>query len=125
MAGSFWGLEEDICHLGICAGIAVGQHGLGDHHRGPTTGFGCNSGSYILYGIVSTMILVVLSLSSYLVHHPKVRYDDDIVPHSGSKSAGLAEGLASAVDIGCGLQYTLYHPDVCIPALQLLQHALP
>ena len=39
----------------------------------PTTGLGCRSGSYILYGIVSTAIWLTLLLSCYLAHYAKVR----------------------------------------------------
>jgi len=60
----------------------------------PTTGLGCRSGSYILYGTVSTMIWLVLLLSSYLAHHAKLRHDCG-VPHSGINSVTVAEGLAT------------------------------
>jgi len=60
----------------------------------PTTGLGCRSGSYILYGTVSTMIWLVLLLSSYLAHHAKVRHDCG-VPRSGINAVTVAEGLAT------------------------------
>ena len=39
----------------------------------PTTGLGCRSGSYIIYGIISTAIWSTLLLSSYLAHYAKAR----------------------------------------------------
>ena len=39
----------------------------------PTTGLGCRSGSYVVYGGISTMILVAMLLSSYLAQYAKVR----------------------------------------------------
>ena len=60
----------------------------------PTTGLGCRSGSYILYGTISTMIWLVLLLSSYLAHHAKLRHDSG-VPRSGMNSVTVAEGLAT------------------------------
>ena len=59
----------------------------------PTTGFGCRSGAYILYGIVSTMIWLALLLSSYLTHCAMVWCDG--VPEPGFNSANLAKGLAN------------------------------
>lgn len=61
----------------------------------PTTGLGCRSGAYLLYGIVSTMIWAASLLSSYLAHYAKVRYDRGDAPRSGFNSVSLAEGLAT------------------------------
>jgi len=61
----------------------------------PTTGLGCRSGSYILYGIVSTMIWLALLLSSYLAHYAKTRHDAGVVPGSGFNSVNLAKILAT------------------------------
>ena len=61
----------------------------------PTSGIGCRSGTYILYGIISTMIWLALLLSSYLSHYANVRYDRGVVPGSWLNSANLAEGLAT------------------------------
>ena len=60
----------------------------------PTTGLGCRSGSYILYGIVSTMIWLGLLLSSYLAHFAKVRHDHG-VPRAGLNIVTVAEGLST------------------------------
>ena len=60
----------------------------------PTTGLGCRSGSYILYGLVSTMVWLTLLLSGYLAHYAKVRVDRNaLVPRFNS--ANLAECLAT------------------------------
>ena len=59
----------------------------------PTTGFGCRSGAYILYGTVSTMIWLALLLSSYLAHCAVMWCDG--VPEAGFNSANLAKGLAT------------------------------
>ena len=61
----------------------------------PTSGLGCRSGSYILYGIVSTMIWAVSLLSSYLAHCAKVWHDRGDVPRSRFNSASFVEGLAN------------------------------
>jgi hypothetical protein len=61
----------------------------------PTTGLGCRSGSYILYGVVSTMIWSTLLLSSYLAHCAKVRHARGDMPPFGFNSAALARGLAT------------------------------
>ena len=72
----------------------------------PTTGLGCRSGAYIIYGATSTMIWVSLLLSSYLAHFAKVRYDHGR-PHSGISHVTVAKGLAtflrrlSIVAAGC------------------------
>lgn len=58
----------------------------------PTSGLGCRSGSYILYGIVSTMIWAALLLSSCLADYAKARYDRH---RSGFNSVSLAKGLAT------------------------------
>ena len=63
----------------------------------PTTGLGCRSGSYILYGIVSTIIWLALLLSSYLAHHAKVLHDDNVTPGSGFDSVSLAKSLATSL----------------------------
>ena len=60
----------------------------------PTTGLGCRSGSYILYGIISTLIWLAILLSSYLAHFAKVRYDHG-VPRFGFNTVTVAEGLAT------------------------------
>ena len=60
----------------------------------PTTGLGCRSGSFLLYGIVSTMIWSTLLLSSQLAHYAKVRHDYGI-PRSGLNTITVAEGLAT------------------------------
>jgi len=59
----------------------------------PTTGLGCRSGAYILYGMVSTMIWLGLLLSSYLAHCAVMWCDG--VPEPGFNSANLAKGLAT------------------------------
>ena len=59
----------------------------------PTTGLGCRSASYILHGIISTMIWLALLLSSYLSHCAEVWCDG--VPDPGFNSAKLAKGLAT------------------------------
>ena len=61
----------------------------------PTTGLGCRSATYILYGLVSTTIWVMLLSSSYLAHYAKVRHGRRNDPRSGLNSAGFAEGLAA------------------------------
>jgi len=61
----------------------------------PTTGLGCRSGSYILYGAVSTMIWLALLLSSYLAHYAKVLHDNTETPISGFSSANVAQGIAT------------------------------
>ena len=61
----------------------------------PTSGLGCRSASYILYGIVSTMIWVASLLSSWLAHCAKVLHDRGDAPHAGFNSASFAEGLAA------------------------------
>ena len=61
----------------------------------PMKGLGCRSGTYILYGIISTMIWLALLSSSYLAHYAKMRRDRDVVLGSRLNSADLAEGLAT------------------------------
>ena len=61
----------------------------------PTSGLGCRSGSYLLYGVVSTMIWLALLLSSYLAHYAKARHDGNVRRSSGFNSANLAKGLAT------------------------------
>ena len=61
----------------------------------PTSGLGCRSGIYILYGIVSTMIWLTLLLSSYLAHCAKVWRDSGVIPNAGFNSANLAKNLAT------------------------------
>ncbi|KAF9786451.1 hypothetical protein BJ322DRAFT_788352 [Thelephora terrestris] len=61
----------------------------------PTTGLGCRSGSYILYGIVSTMIWLTMLLSSYLAHFAKLHHDRGDPSRSRLNSAHLAENLAT------------------------------
>jgi len=60
----------------------------------PTTGLGCRSGAYILYGIISTTIWLALLLSSYLSHFAKMRYDHGH-PRRGISYVTVAEGLAT------------------------------
>ena len=60
----------------------------------PTTGLGCRSSSFLLYGIVSTTIWSTLLLSSKLAHYAKVRHDYGI-PRSGLNTITVAEGLAT------------------------------
>ena len=60
----------------------------------PVVGLGCRSMSFILYGIVSTMIWLALLLSSCLTHYAKMQYDGDVVPDHGFNSANLAKGFA-------------------------------
>jgi len=59
----------------------------------PTTGLGCRSGVYILYGIVSTMIWANSLLSSYLAHRAKVLHDRGDTPRSVNFVKGLATFL--------------------------------
>jgi len=61
----------------------------------PTTGLGCRSGAYILYGIVSTMIWAASLLSSYLAHYTKVQHDRGDIPRSRFNSFTVAKGLAT------------------------------
>ena len=61
----------------------------------PTNGLGCRSGSYILYGIVSTMIWAASLLSSCLADYAKARYDRSATPRSRFNSASLVKGLAT------------------------------
>ena len=73
----------------------------------PTTGLGCRSGSYVVYGGISTMILVAMLLSSYLAYYAKVRQGDGIIPDRWFNSTALAKGLVtflrriSIVAAGC------------------------
>ena len=60
----------------------------------PTTGLGCRSGAYILYGAASTTIWSALLLSSYLAHFAKVWCGDNC-PRPGFNSANVAKGLAT------------------------------
>jgi len=61
----------------------------------PTFGLGCRSGSYLLYGVVSTIIWLALLLSSYLANYAKVRHNGGVSPSSAFNSASLAKGLAT------------------------------
>ena len=61
----------------------------------PTTGLGCRSGSYILYGIVSTIIWATSLLSSYLAHYAKVQHDRVDIPHFRFNSFTLYSCLAT------------------------------
>jgi len=60
----------------------------------PTTGLGCRSGSYIVYGAVSTIIWLTLVFSSYLAHRARAwrRYSRQ---HSGFNSVTVARGLTT------------------------------
>ena len=60
----------------------------------PTSGLGCRSGTYLLYGLVSTTVWLMFLLSSYLAHCAKLRHDNGNVPPTGFNSADFAEGLA-------------------------------
>jgi hypothetical protein len=62
----------------------------------PTTGLGCRSGSYILYGIISTTIWLALLLSSYLAHYARTRHHY-IRRRSNFDSAAVAQGLATSL----------------------------
>jgi len=72
----------------------------------PTTGLECRSGAYIIYGVVSTTIWLVLLISSYLAHFAKMRYDYGH-PRRGISHVTVADGLAtflrrlSIVAAGC------------------------
>jgi hypothetical protein len=62
----------------------------------PTTGLGCRSGTYILYGMISTTIWLTLLLSSYLAHLAKMHHHDrGETSSSGFDFSNLAEGLAT------------------------------
>ena len=61
----------------------------------PTIGLGCRSGTYILYGALSTMIWAACLLSSYLAHYAKVQHDRGDVPRSRFNSSTVAECFAS------------------------------
>jgi hypothetical protein len=61
----------------------------------PTSGLGCRSASYILYGTISTMIWAVSLLSSCLAHYSKVLHDRNNAPRARFNSASLAKGLAT------------------------------
>ena len=79
----------------------------------PTTGLGCRSGCYVIYGSISTMILVAMLLSSYLAHYAKVRQGDGIIPGRWFNSPALAKGLAtflrrmSIVAAGCNTLFII------------------
>ena len=60
----------------------------------PTTGLGCRSGAFVLYGVVSTMIWLTLLLSSYLAHFAQTRCNYGI-PRSRFNSVAVAKGLAT------------------------------
>ena len=83
----------------------------------PTPGLGCRSGSYLLYGVVSTMIWLALLLSSYLAHCAKTWHDCGVVSDTGFNSANVAKGLAtflrrlSILIAGCN---TLFVILVCV-----------
>ena len=61
----------------------------------PTTGLGCRSATYILYGLVSTIIWVMLMSSSYLAHYAKVRHVPGHPPRPRFNSANFAKDLAA------------------------------
>ena len=61
----------------------------------PTFGLGCRSGSYLLYGVISTIIWLMLLLSSCLAHYANTRHNGDAPPSSGFNSVNLAKGLAT------------------------------
>ncbi|KAF9780890.1 hypothetical protein BJ322DRAFT_1145376 [Thelephora terrestris] len=64
----------------------------------PTTGLGCRSAVYILYGLISTIIWLMLLSSSYLAHLAhcaKVRHSHEGRTRSGFNSANVAQGLAA------------------------------
>ena len=60
----------------------------------PTTGLGCRSGSFLLHGVVSTVIWLALILSGYLAHYAKTRHDHGNPP-PGSNAITVAKGLAT------------------------------
>jgi len=60
----------------------------------PTTGLGCRSGSYIIYGAVSTVVWLTLVLSSYLAHRAKARHRYSH-RRSDFDSVTVAQGLAT------------------------------
>jgi hypothetical protein len=61
----------------------------------PTTGLGCRSAVYILYGLVSTIVWLMLLSSSYLAHRAKVRHGRENPTRPGFNSANFSEGLAA------------------------------
>jgi len=61
----------------------------------PTTGLGCRSGTYILYGALSTMIWAASLLSGYLAHYAKVQHDRGDVPRSRFNPSTVAECFAN------------------------------
>ena len=92
----------------------------------PTTGLGCRSGSYILYGAVSTVVWFALLLSSYLAHCSKA-WRNGRTPRSGLDPITVAEGLATflrrlsifvagcntvCVILACVLEFSNYY-DTC------------
>ena len=60
----------------------------------PTTGLGCRSGSYIIYGTISTVVWLTLLLSSYLAHYAGARHHCGRL-HPGFNSVTVAQGLAT------------------------------
>ena len=61
----------------------------------PTIGLGCRSGTYILYGCLSTLIWLMLMLSSYLAHLAKVRHDRGNLSRFRFNSVTIARGFAN------------------------------
>ncbi|KAK1217198.1 hypothetical protein PQX77_020151 [Marasmius sp. AFHP31] len=48
----------------------------------PTTGLGCRSGAYLIYGLASTLVMIMLILSSILAHYASVcSPQDPFRPH--------------------------------------------
>ena len=61
----------------------------------PTTGLGCRSGSYIIYGVVSTIVWLELLLSSDLAHYAKAQHARGVILGSWLSSANLAKSFAT------------------------------
>ncbi|KAI5834609.1 hypothetical protein K523DRAFT_368922 [Schizophyllum commune Tattone D] len=65
----------------------------------PTTGLGCRSGAYLLYGLVSTMVWFVMVLSSILAHYstiPTETYHDEALPNISYELPMVVESSSSA-----------------------------
>ncbi|GBE87040.1 hypothetical protein SCP_1002870 [Sparassis crispa] len=63
----------------------------------PTIGLGCRSGAYLIYGIVSTMVWLILITSSALAHHASPRSYHASSPLANMRSVRLAGMLAIAL----------------------------
>jgi hypothetical protein len=84
----------------------------------PTTGLGCRSGAYVLYGIPSTMVWLAL-------HYPLISH---ITPkRSTTTAARAAKSLATflrRLSILAASCNTIWIVTVCVPVLLILQHVL-